>query len=465
MEAVDIRYLSIAEVGAKMREGQISAVEVTQACLDLISELDPKIHSFILVTAELALAQARESDVEMSAGQDRGQLHGIPVALKDLYETKGIATTAHSKVLLDHVPEADSAAAEALRKAGAVLLGKLSMHEFAFGVHDPDLPFPQARNPWNPDHVTGGSSTGSGAALAAGLTFGALGSDTGGSVRYPAANCGIVGLKPTFGRVSRRGVVPLSWSLDHAGPMARRVEDTAFLMQALAGFDETDPASANVPVPDYVAGLRAGIENIRLGVPRDWLAEGDGTDPQVIQAFEAALGKLRELGATIVDVPSEAFIDSRAANSIISICEAYAYHEETVKTRPDDLSKNVLNRVREGAFVTATDYMQAQRARVALRAAISGILNNVDAIVSPSAPVPADPFEAQDFGARFRKPAYAHPANITGFPAISLPMGISEGGLPMGLQFMAGAFEEAKILCFAKTYEDATDWCNIHPNL
>ena len=463
MAAPDIRFLSIAEVGALLRQREITSTEVTQACLDLIDSIDSKLHAFILVTTDLALAQAAAADADFAKGVDRGPLQGIPVALKDLYATKGIATTAHSRVLIDSIPEEDGAAAESFQNAGAVLMGKLAMDEFAFGVYDENVPFPPARNPWNLDHVPGGSSSGSGVAVAAGLCFGALGSDTGGSIRFPAAHCGIVGIKPTFGRVSRRGVVPLSWSLDHAGPLTRGVEDCALVLQTISGFDPADPASANVAVPDFAADLKAGIRGLRLGVPRDWFNEGDGTAPEVVAAFESALETLTQLGAVLVDLPGEPFIDARPANSIISISEAFAYHEETLRTRPQDFTRNVRNRIREGAFVSSSDYVQAQRARVALRAEIGEILDGVDAVVSPTAAATAERFDSQDAPGRFRKPSFANPANLAGFPSISVPCGLSEAGLPMGLQFTGRAFDEVMMFRLARAYEGASNWSAAHP--
>ena len=333
MAAPDIRFLSIAEVGALLRQREITSTEVTQACLDLIDSIDSKLHAFILVTTDLALAQAAAATRISPRGLIAALCRASRWRSRTLYATKGIATTAHSRVLIDRFRKRTGRPQNRSRNAGAVLMGKLAMDEFAFGVYDENVPFPPARNPWNLDHVPGGSSSGSGVAVAAGLCFGALGSDTGGSIRFPAAHCGIVGIKPTFGRVSRRGVVPLSWSLDHAGPLTRGVEDCALVLQTISGFDPADPASANVAVPDFAADLKAGIRGLRLGVPRDWFNEGDGTAPEVVAAFESALETLTQLGAVLVDLPGEPFIDARPANSIISISEAFAYHEETLRTR------------------------------------------------------------------------------------------------------------------------------------
>ena len=281
MTNLDLSYLTIAEAAVGLRRQQFSAIELADACLDRIDAIDGKLHSFITLTADLALEQARQAQRELGSGTDRGPLHGIPIALKDLYATKGIRTTCHSAALENWIPDHDATTVTKLREAGTVLLGKLGMHEFAFGGPSVDAPFPAVRNPWNTAHIPGGSSSGSGAALAAGLCFGALGSDTGGSIRTPSSHCGIVGIKPTYGRVSRFGVIPLSWSLDHAGPMARSVEDCAIMLQVLAGYDAKDNASANVAVPNFQTGMKDGIKGLRVGVPRkNWFDENLGIDPQ-----------------------------------------------------------------------------------------------------------------------------------------------------------------------------------------
>ena len=463
--ASDMPFLTITEVAKGLRKREFSPVELTQACLDRIHALDGKVNSFITVTEHLALGQAMQAEKAMRAGQDLGPLHGIPIALKDLYTTKDIRTTAHSRVLLDWFPTEDATTTALLREAGTVLLGKLAMHEFAFGVPGFDTPFPPARNPWDLEHVTGGSSSGSGAALAAGFCYGALGSDTGGSIRSPAALCGIVGIKPTYGRVSRAGVVPLSWSLDHAGPMARNVEDCAILLQAIAGYDPKDAASANVAVPDYSADLRRGVQGLRIGVPREWFSEGSGTNIEVMTAFDAAIGMLESLGGKAIAVESAPFVNARAANTLILIAEAYAYHEQTLRTRAQDLSAGVRNRVREGAFVSAADYVDCQRARSMISSQVAAILNEVDVIVSPSAPQPAEAFDKQDPDARYKMPSYTNPFNLTGLPAISLPCGFSAAGLPIGLQIAGRAFEESTVLRAAQAYESATDWHLRHPSL
>jgi aspartyl-tRNA(Asn)/glutamyl-tRNA(Gln) amidotransferase subunit A len=460
---LDTSYLSMAEVGRLVRARELSPVELTQHCLDRIAAVDPKINSFVTITPDLAMEQAKAAEADILAGRDRGPLHGVPIALKDLYATKGIRTTAHSKVLLDWLPDEDATTTSKLAEAGTVLLGKLAMHEFAFGSPAFDTPFPPARNPWNPEHVTGGSSSGSGAALAAGLCYGALGSDTGGSIRSPAALCGIAGIKPTYGRVSRAGVVPLSWSLDHAGPMARTVEDCALMLAAIAGYDSKDPASADVPVADYIAPLKDGVRGLRLGVPRAWYEEAEGTDAEVMSAFDAALKVLESLGAELVEVASEPLINSRAVNSTILIAEAYAFHEDTLKDQRQDFGAGVRNRVLTGAFLSAADYIQAQRARSVLIGQLQAILESVEAIVSPAAAKPASSFADFDPDSAFRTPSFTNPFNLSGLPAISVPCGFSSATLPIGLQIAGRAFDEATVFRIAHAYEQATPWHEQRP--
>ncbi len=465
MVTVDTTYLTISEVSQLVHSREVSPVELAQACLDRIEALDGGLNSFVTLTAHIALAQAKAAEAAIARGEDRGPLHGVPIALKDLYATKGVRTTAHSKLLLDWVPDEDATTTRLLREAGSVLLGKLAMHEFAFGTPGFDTPFPPARNPWDVERAPGGSSSGSGVALAAGLCYGALGSDTGGSIRSPASLCGIAGLKPTYGRISRHGVVPLSWSLDHAGPMARSVRDCALLLQAISGHDPKDAASARVPVPDFSAALDQGVRGLRIGVPRDWLAEGDGTDAEVLTAFDAALVELEKLGARIVDVDSRPFMDARPVNTVILVAEAYAYHETDLRARPQDYSAGVRDRVREGAFISAADYLQAQRARSVIVASVGAILRNVDLIASPAAPRAATRFDEFDPEAMYRRPSFTNPFNATGLPAISVPCGFSPTGLPIGLQLAGRAFDEATVLRAAHAYEQATPWHERHPSL
>jgi aspartyl-tRNA(Asn)/glutamyl-tRNA(Gln) amidotransferase subunit A len=466
MEPSEICYLTIAEAAAALRRKEFSAVELTDALLARIEIIDGKLHSFITLTADLARRQARQADQELRSGTDRGPLHGIPIALKDLYMTSGIRTTCHSAVLENWLPDIDATTFTKLREAGAILLGKLGMHEFAFGGPSMDAPFPAVRNPWNTDHIPGGSSSGSGAALAAGLCYGALGSDTGGSIRTPSSHCGVVGIKPTYGRVSRYGVVPLSWSLDHAGPMARSVEDCATLLQAISGYDARDPASANVAVPDFHAGLQDRIKALRIGVPRaGWFDENLGVDPQTEAVFNQALDVLKILGAVVCDIDGKPFALARKANQTILVCEAYAYHEKTFQETPMKFGTSVRRRMLEGAFLRAADYIAAQRARTALNEQINAHFSRVDVFAVPGAPRPPEAFATMDPNEQNLRPSFTNPFNLTGLPAISVPAGFTEGNLPAGLQIVGRPFEEAAALRVAYAYEQATEWRKRRPAL
>jgi len=466
MPSDELCYLTLAEAAAGLRRKDFSPIDLADACLERIAALDAKLHSFITVTAERARADARRAEAEFAAGKIRGPLHGIPIAIKDLYLTKNIRTTCHSAVLENWIPDRDAMAVEKLEGAGTVLLGKLGMHEFAFGGPSLDAPFPAVRNPWNPAHIPGGSSSGSGAALAAGFCYAALGSDTGGSIRTPAAHCGIVGLKPTYGRVSRYGVVPLSWSLDHAGPMARSVEDCAILLQAIAGYDARDAACADLPVPDFQAGLRAGIKGLRIGVPRaDWFDENLGVHDETLKRFDQALEILQSLGAAIVDLDGRPFAQARLANQTILLSEAYAYHERSYQELPQKFGSSVRRRMLEGAFLSAADYLSAQRARSVLSQRIRASFDRVDVFAVPTVARPPDAFDAMDPNEQNLRPSFTHPFNLTGLPAISLPCGFTSDGLPVGLQIAARPFEESTALRAACAYEQATEWHRRRPPL
>jgi aspartyl-tRNA(Asn)/glutamyl-tRNA(Gln) amidotransferase subunit A len=325
-----IAYTTIRELGARYRTRELSPVEVTQALLARIAKLDPALHAFVTLTADRALSDARTAETALARGDARPLL-GIPIAHKDIYCTRGIRTTGGSALLADWVPDEDATCVRRWQEAGVVLMGKLITHEFAFGIQFPGHRFHAARNPWNLDHVPGGSSSGSGAALAAGLVHGATGSDTGGSIRGPAAFCGIVGLKPTYGRSSRAGVLTLSWTLDHTGPMARTVEDCAYLMQPLAGHDPADPASSRAPVGDYVAALGRDVRGLKIGVPRNYFF--DGVDAEIVQAFEEAMATLKRLGAEVRDVRIPT-MDAAHSFLLILLAEAYAYHERDLREHP-----------------------------------------------------------------------------------------------------------------------------------
>lgn len=466
MDTDELCYLTLAQAAAGLRRKDYSPAELTEACLKRIDATDGKLHSFITLTSDHARARARQAEQELASGKDRGPLHGIPVALKDLYMTKGIRTTCHSAVLEHWVPDYDATTVSKLYEAGAILLGKLGMHEFAFGGPSVDAPFPAVRNPWNTAHIPGGSSSGSAAALAAGLCYGAFGSDTGGSIRTPSSHCGIVGIKPTYGRVSRCGVVPLSWSLDHAGPMARSVQDCAILLQAVTGHDDKDPASINVTVGDFQSGLRDGIKGVRFGVPRaGWFNENRGIDSQTETVFNQALEVFKSLGAIIVDIDGTPFSIARKANQTILICEAYAYHEKTYQETPIKFGSSVRRRMLEGAFMSATDYLTAQRARSVLNKQICANFSQVDVFVVPGAARPPEAFENMDPNEQNLRPNFTNPFNLTGLPAVSVPCGFTPDNLPAGLQIVAQSFEESTALRVAYAYEQATEWHRRRPAL
>jgi aspartyl-tRNA(Asn)/glutamyl-tRNA(Gln) amidotransferase subunit A len=457
-------YLTLADASELIRTRRVSPVDLTRSLLDRIDALDRDLHAFVAVTADHALRQAHAAEAELSQGAHRGPLHGIPIALKDLYATAGIATTAHSRVLQHWVPTEDATCVRRLYDAGAVLLGKLAMSEFASGSVV-EGPWPAARNPWNVDHVPGASSSGSGAAVAAGMCLGSLGSDTGGSIRGPASLCGVVGIRPTYGRVSRHGVLALSWSLDTAGPLAQTVTDCALMLQAIAGHDPLDSASADVPVPDYAAALRPDAAGLVVGVDRRHFFH-DGVDVETKAAVEAALGVLRDLGARVVEIDLPLLDYAQAAQNTIHAAEAHAYHEQRIRATPDLYGPTFRTYLRVGALVSASDYLQAQRVRERVRQEMLGALRQVDVIAAPTSAGPAERFDAMAPASdRFTRVNLTQPFSLAGVPAISLPCGFSGGGLPIGLQLAGRPFDEATVLRAAFAYEQATGWHTMHPPL
>ncbi len=457
----EIFYATFRELGARYRKRELSPVEVTHALLARIERLDPVLHAFVTLTADRALADARAAEEALGRGDGRALL-GIPVAHKDIYLTRGIRTTGGSALLADWIPEDDATCVRRWREAGTVLLGKLITHEFAFGIQLPGHRFPPARNPWNLDHIPGGSSSGSGAALAAGLVSGATGSDTGGSIRGPAAFCGLVGLKPTYGRVSRAGVLTLSWTLDHTGPMARTVEDCAYLLQAMAGHDPADPASSRAPVDDYLAPLARDIRGVRIGVPRAYFFEG--IDPEIERAFEEALETLRRLGAEVRDVQIPS-LHATHSFLLILMAEAFAYHERDIREHPEFYGDVLRERILAGALVTAAEYTQAQRIRAQICRETADVLRDVDVLVTPTTLKPATPFTvAQDPDVGFPK-SNMPPFNLTGLPTLALPCGFSSSGLPLSLQLSGRPFEEGTVLRVGHAYEQATAWHTRRPPL
>jgi aspartyl-tRNA(Asn)/glutamyl-tRNA(Gln) amidotransferase subunit A len=454
-----VHYTTIKELGARYRKRELSPVEVTRELLARIEKLDPALHAFVTLTPERALADAQAAE-EAIRKKDARPLLGIPIGHKDIYMTHGIRTTGGSALFADWVPDEESTVVTRWAQAGTVLLGKLITHEFAFGLQFPGHKFPAARNPWNTEHIPGGSSSGSGAALAAGFVHGATGSDTGGSIRGPASFCGITGLKPTYGRCSRAGVMTLSWTLDHTGPMARTVEDCAYLLQGMAGHDARDPASSTRDVDDYVAALDGNVRGLRIGVPRNYFFED--ADADVVQAFEGALDELRRLGADVRDVTIPSFNLSRSF-FLILVAEAFAYHEHDLRTRPELYGEVLRERIMTGALVTAAEYVQAQRIRMQVCADVTEVMKSVDVLATPTSPKPATPFKvAYDPELAFPR-SNMPPFNLTGQPTLALPCGFSASGLPVSMQLAGRAFEETTVLRLGHAYQRATDWHTRRP--
>jgi aspartyl-tRNA(Asn)/glutamyl-tRNA(Gln) amidotransferase subunit A len=454
----ELTRLSIAEAADRIRRREISPVELTRAYLDRIERLDRDFRAYITLLPAEALAAAAAAEQAVGRGEYRGPLHGIPIALKDLVLTRGIRTTCGSQILKDWVPETDATVYRRLMEAGAILLGKLNMHEFAYGPTGVNPHYGTPRNPWGSDRMPGGSSSGSGVAVGANLCAGGLGTDSGGSIRIPASLCGIVGLKPTYGRVSRAGVLPLAWSLDHVGPMTRTVTDAALLLQALAGRDPADPSTADVPVPDYRAALSGGVRGLRLGMPKT--AFFDKLDAEVRSAVLAAAQALEGLGVGVEEIPLPKMPHAGPAVFAIISAESMAYHEPYLKSRAAEYGADVRIRLLTGQFLLASQYLKAQRARQVIRAELDAALTRVDAMLLPTTPIPAPRIEDRTVtvdGVSEDPRAWltrcTRPINLTGHPALSVPCGLTAGGLPIGLQLVGRHFDESMLLRIGAAYE------------
>jgi aspartyl-tRNA(Asn)/glutamyl-tRNA(Gln) amidotransferase subunit A len=455
---------SILEIAEKLKKRVVSPVELTRDCLERIERLNSTLNAFITITRDSAMAQARQAEEEIQHGRWRGPLHGIPLAVKDIIDTARVRTTAASALFKDRIPTEDGEVVRRLKEAGAVLLGKQNLHEFAYGGSSVVSYFGEVHNPWNPAYIAGGSSGGSAAAVAAGLCYGAIGTDTAGSIREPAAMCGVVGLKPTYGRVSARGVIPLSWSLDHVGPIASTVSDAAVILQVIAGFDAGDINSADIPVADYVAAVGGRAKALRIGVPRAYFFEG--LDAEIQSAVKQALSVLTTLGADIreieLDVPTDRTVQS---------AESYAYHAEHVARTPEFYQPETLRRIRTGADVNATDYIHHRREFEKARREIGKVFEDVDVFITPTTPVPPPTIaELKEDPDRLRPTEIlllrnTRPVNVWGLPAISVPCGFTSGGLPIGLQIVGPHWGEALVLQTAQRYEQATDWHKGRPQL
>lgn len=464
MTGSELHFATLAETGALIREKKLSPVEYAQALLARIEALNPLIDAFLLPTPDVALAQARKAEAEIMAGNWRGPMHGIPFALKDIYDTAGIRTTAHSHQLINNVPKRDATTVSKLLGSGAVLAGKLATHEFAHGGPTFDLPFPPARNPWDLEYVPGGSSSGSGAAVAAGLVPAALGSDTGGSIRNPAGLCGIVGLKPTYGLVSKRGVIANSFTFDHAGPMAWTVEDCAILLQAIAGHDPEDPGSADVPVPDYRAALRQDLKGVRIGLVRHFYEEDTSATAEQKAAMEKAAGVLRELGAVVEDVRLRPLLAYYDVKIVIAESELMSVHHDDFVNRPYGFSSDIRRRILPACIFTALDYMSAQRMRRRLIDEAKPVFAKYDALLTLGSG-PASKIADHSAVSSWNSPKSTTAFNVIGGGAVSVCNGFSASGLPLAMQIASRPFEDATALTIAHAYEKATAWRARRPKL
>jgi aspartyl-tRNA(Asn)/glutamyl-tRNA(Gln) amidotransferase subunit A len=461
--ASELPLLDLAEASRAVQKKEVSPVELTRACLERIERLNPKLNAFITVTGETALEQARTAEAEIVRGEWKGPLHGIPLAVKDLIETAGVKTTAASAVLKDNVPTSDAEVIRRLKSAGAILLGKLNLHEFAYGGSGIVGHFGPARNPWNTAHVTGGSSSGSAAAVAACLCYGAIGTDTAGSIRLPAACCGITGLKPTYGLVSMRGVIPLSWSLDHVGPMARSAADAALMLQAIAAYDPQDIYCQKFPPVYYPSAIEEKTVALRLGVARDFWYDVDEEIKFAVDAAVAAIGKITA-GVQEVEL-------STHADRTLVRCEPHAYHQKYLPQHESDYNLETLKRIRSGADVTAIQYIEAYRELLQQRRQILDLFEDIDLVLTPTAPTLAPSLaELQAAPDQLRNKELVmlrntRPFNVYGLPSISLSSGFSKSGLPIGLQITGAPGTEGAVLAVAHAYQQQSAWHKKIPEL
>ena len=466
----DLAFADTVTLAARVRERAVSPVELVHAYLDRIDRLDGRLRAYITVCADAALAAARRAEAAVARGETLGPLHGVPFAVKDQFDTAGILTTMGSRLMADRVPGETATLVERLEAAGAILLGKLNLTEFALGG-TVEFPYGQPRNPWNTDHDPGGSSSGSGIAVAAGLCAFALGEDTGGSVRSPASFCGVVGLRPTWGRLSRHGVVPLCWSMDTPGPLTRTVQDTALVMQVIAGHDPRDPTTSRRSVPDHRAALGAGARGLRIGVARELVASPD-VDAEVRDGLVAALGVLKGRGATVEEVSLPLLPLAGAVFMTLADSDGAGLHQPWLRTRPQDYDRGTRRRLLTASLIPAARYHQAQRARALIRRQLLEALERWDLLAWPTAPQPAPPIArgaapitaaSQVAGRFFARRSYVAPASLASLPAVAVPSGFSRAGLPLSLQLIGRPFGEAPLLAAAHAYEQATGWSRRPP--
>ncbi len=450
-------HRSIVELQQAIRTRQISPLELTQAYLDRIAALNPQLNAFITLTAESALAEARAATEAVMRGDELGALHGIPLALKDLFDVRGVPTTAGSPLMKDNVAQADAFVTQQLRKAGAIFLGKLNMHEWALGVTNINPHFGPARNPWDTTRITGGSSGGSAAAIAAGLCAGTLGSDTGGSIRIPASLCGVVGLKPTYGRISTRGVIPLSWSLDHVGPIGRCVDDVALLFSVIDGYDDADPYCVRGDAP------RTAHHLPRIGVPDAYFFSD--LHPDTARAYRAAIDTIGELGYPLIEVALPEFEVSEKASSKILLADAAAYHQARIAQQADRIGEDVLTRLRWGTEISGVEYALARRTQIEWRQKLDRLFETIEVLLVPATPHPASLIDDADPLAlsKGNLTRFTRMFNLTGHPALVLPGGFTSDALPIGLQLVGARWREEVVLQVARAYEQATPWHQRRP--
>ena len=468
MDATELCYLSAGQLSRLIQSKEVSPVEVVEAHLARIDVLEPVLNSFITLLPEQARAAARQAEREIQAGRYRGPLHGIPLGLKDLYYAKGIRNTSGTRIFDEFVPDFDCTVAARFNEAGAILLGKLNLNQLAYRPTGENLDYGHMHNPWNPENMTGGSSGGSGAAAASGECTLTMGTDTGGSVRIPGSLCGLAGLKPTYGRVSRYGITVLCWTLDHPGPMTRTVEDCALVMNAIAGYDPNDPASSDLPVPDYTKALTGDVRGLRVGVPKEYFEVP--IDPQVERAVRKAIEVLGEMGAIVSEVSWPMWQQSVPISTTVLMAEASAAHAKLVRTRGDQLNPAVRVRIESGFFISGPDYIQAQRARTMFNRQSRELLDQVDILAGPAEAVTAPKIGATSVQVGDTTMAvipaltqYTRAFNLNGFPSITVPCGFSEDGLPMGLQLAGRPFDDETVLRAAHAYEQSTDWHKRRP--
>lgn len=461
----DLTTLGIAEAGRLMARGDLTSSALTEAFLKRIEAVDPKIHSYITITADLARNAARQADMEMKGGLRRGPLHGIPIGLKDIYETAGIRTTGHSHLKKDYVPAIDAESVRRLKDAGAVILGKLGTHEFANGAMTPDQPFPAVLNPWNLKHQPGGSSSGSGAAVAAQLCMGAMGSDTGGSIRNPAGYCATAGIKPTYGLVSRCGIFPLAFSLDTAGPLAWSVEDCALMLDPLAGYDPNDQASARTDKVDYGAATQKPIKGMRIALARTWHDRED-LSADMKKGMDEAVRVLKDLGAVVEEVVFPDIWDYHVCGRVIITTEAHAIHRKDIISTPEKFGYTTRGRFQLGAFITAEQYIGALRFRRKLHQDTREAMRGYDLVMTANHWGAPETFEEpQPIFHFLGKPSLTMPFNVTGQPALTVCCGFGGDGFPLSFQLAGRAFDEASVFAAGAAYERATKWRNTRPNL